>query len=83
MGHWDEEEKICNRSNKKMYNLNLRKAILVITNYELITENLYGGLRTRANSIIPPVFENLYTMKLDLHTIRKSKRILDEAGYKK
>lgn len=84
LGHWDEEKKECvTDPNKKMYNLNLRKAMGYAANYELITENLYGGLRTRANSIIPPVFENLYTNKVRFtYNPEKAKELLDEAGYK-
>lgn len=82
LGKYENGVNITN-PNAKMFNLNLRKAMGFAANYELITKNLYNGLRKRANSIIPPVFKDIYNDKVRIsYDPEKAKQLLDEAGYK-
>ena len=50
---------------------------------EQVNEVYYYGLRARANSLIPPVFESYYDETLEGYTynVDKANEIIDEAGY--
>lgn len=68
----------------KMGDVNLRKAMAYALNVEEVTTAFYDGLRTRANSIIPPVFESFYDKNLEgfNYDPEKAMALLDEAGFK-
>ena len=84
LGKWDKDKgENVTDTNSKMYDLNLRKAIAYALNVEDVAKLFYNGLRQRANSIIPPVFDKFYPKeKRYVYDVEKSKKILDEAGYK-
>lgn len=84
LGHLDKAKGInVINKNAKMYDLNLRKAMGYAMNVEMVNQSFYHGLRTRANSPIPPIFEKMYN-KAERFTYNpeKAKKLLDEAGYK-
>lgn len=84
LGHYDDnlKENVTD-TNAKMYDINLRKSIGYAIDVEQITEIFYNGLRTRANSVIPPVFKDFYSDKQRFtYNPEKAKEILDKAGYK-
>lgn len=68
----------------KMNNANLRKAIAYAMNIEEVSDAYYDGLRTRANSLIPPVFASFYNASLKGYKYdpEQAKKLLNEAGYK-
>lgn len=70
--------------NSKMNNPQLRQAVAYAMDIESVTEKFYQGLRTRANSLIPPVFASFYDATLEGYNYdaEKAKSLLDEAGYK-
>ena len=70
--------------NAKMGDVELRKAMAYALDIEQVSEVYYNGLRERANSLIPPVFESFYDETLEGFTFdpEKAIEILDAAGYK-
>ncbi|MGM9948733.1 MAG: oligopeptide ABC transporter substrate-binding protein [Lysinibacillus sp.] len=70
--------------NAKMGDVELRKAMGYALDIEQVSEVYYNGLRERANSLIPPVFESFYDDSLEGYTYNPDKaiEILDAAGYK-
>ncbi|MGX9135507.1 oligopeptide ABC transporter substrate-binding protein [Rummeliibacillus sp. JY-2-4R] len=68
----------------KMNNVKLRQAIAYAMNIEEVADAYYDGLRTRANSLIPPVFSSFYDDSLTGYKFdpEKAKKLLEEAGYK-
>lgn len=67
----------------KMADKNLRKAMGYALNIEEVSDVYYYGLRSRANSFIPPVFSSFHNPDLPGYTYDPDKAIelLDEAGY--
>ena len=67
----------------KMADVKLRQAMGYALDIEQVNEVYYYGLRSRANSLIPPVFESYYDETLEGYTynVDKANEILDEAGY--
>lgn len=70
--------------NAKMNDPELRKAIAYAMDIEQVGERFYQGLRTRATSLIPPVFTKFYDNELEGYTYDPDKAIetLEAAGYK-
>lgn len=70
--------------NAKMGDVELRKALAYALDIEQVSEVYYYGLRERANSLIPPVFESFFDDSLEGYTYdpEKAIEILDAAGYK-
>ena len=68
----------------KMNNVNLRKAVAYAMDIEQVSDVYYEGLRTRANSLIPPVFSSFYDDSLEGYKYdpKQAKKLLEEAGYK-
>ena len=62
----------------------LRQAIAYGMDIETVANEYYDGLRSRANSLIPPVFATYYDSSLKGYNYdpEKAKKLLDEAGYK-
>lgn len=84
LGKWDNKKgEIVTNTNAKLYDLNLRKALLYAMNVEEVTKYFNKGLYERANSNIPPVFEKYYNSeKRFSYDPEKAKELLDKAGYK-
>ncbi|MBQ0140626.1 MAG: oligopeptide ABC transporter substrate-binding protein [Kurthia sp.] len=70
--------------NAKMSDPKLRQAVAYAMNIEDVADKYYDGLRTRANSLIPPVFKTYYDDGLKGYKFdkKKAESLLDEAGYK-
>lgn len=70
--------------NAKMADVKLRQAMGYALDVEQVNEVYYDNLRSRANSLIPPVFASFYdpTLKGYTYDADKAIAILDEAGYK-
>lgn len=84
LGHWDDKKgENVTDPNAKLADIELRKALAYALDIEPVTKSFYNGLRTKANSPIPPVFKDVYdpTPKYDYNP-EKAKEILDKAGYK-
>ncbi len=84
LGHWDNEKNInVPDPNKKMADIKLRQAMGYALDIDLIAKQFYGGLREKANSPIPPVFEKFHnsTPRYN-YDVEKANALLDEAGYK-
>ncbi|MEX3624482.1 oligopeptide ABC transporter substrate-binding protein [Viridibacillus arvi] len=70
--------------NAKMNDIPLRQAIAYAMDIEQVTDVYYNGLKSRANSLIPPVFSAFYDDTLEgfKYDPEKAKKLLDDAGYK-
>lgn len=75
---------VTDEANAKMGDVELRKAMGFALDIEQVSEVYYNGLRERANSLIPPVFESFYDDSLEgfSYDPDKANEILDAAGYK-
>lgn len=85
LGKYDTKKGISITNDQaKMSNVNLRKAVAYAMNIEEVSDAYYDGLRTRANSLIPPVFTSFYDASLKGYKYdpEQAKKLLDEAGYK-
>lgn len=85
MGTWDSKDsEVVVNPEAKMNDQKLRQAVAYAMNIEEVAEVYYDGLRSRANSLIPPVFSAFYDDSLKGYSYDKEKAIalLDEAGYK-
>ncbi|WP_146552357.1 oligopeptide ABC transporter substrate-binding protein [Rummeliibacillus sp. SL167] len=84
-GKWDSKKsEVVVDSNAKMADKKLRQAIAYGMDIETVANEYYDGLRSRANSLIPPVFATYYDSSLKGYNYdpEKAKKLLDEAGYK-
>ena len=85
LGKWDAQNKTnVYDPNSKMANLNLRSAMEMALDADLIGETYYSGLRYRGATIIPTVFKSFHDSSLQpvQQDMEKAKQLLDEAGYK-
>ena len=85
LGTWDEDKNEVKTNPKaKMANKKLRQAMGFAVDNEQIGETFYHGLRTRANSLIAPVFPVFYDESQVGYPQdkEKSRKLLAEAGYK-
>lgn len=85
LGEFDTKQKInIMDENAKMNDPELRKAIAYAMDIESVVDKFYGNLRSRASSLIPPVFGEYYDDSLEGYTYDKEKaiEILETAGYK-
>ncbi|MDR2464726.1 MAG: oligopeptide ABC transporter substrate-binding protein, partial [Streptococcaceae bacterium] len=73
--------------NAKMADKNLRQAMGYALDWDAIGKKYYNGLRTRANTVISPVFGALSATDKEVpgypYDLDKANKILDDAGYKK
>lgn len=71
--------------NAKMGNKNLRKAMLYAVDVDAVAKKFDNGLAWRANTLIPPMFKNVYATKAPgfKYNMKKAKALLNKAGYKK
>ena len=85
MGKYDKAkgENIVN-PNAKMADLKLRQALAYGLDIKQMVKAFYDGLREKATSSVPPVFEKYYPKDLAgfPYDPEKAKKLLDEAGYK-
>lgn len=85
LGKWDDKaQKVVMDPNAKMANKSLRQAMGYAINNDLIGEKFYHGLRENANSLIIPVFADVYDKGLKGYSedLDKANKLLDDAGYK-
>ncbi len=84
LGEWNSETKEVEMDpNKKMADINLRKAMAYAMDNDQISEVFYHGLRVPANSVVDPAHGTYWHGKLERYKYdpEKAKQILDEAGY--
>ena len=85
MGKYDKTkgENVVN-PNAKMADLKLRQALAYGLDIKQMVKAFYDGLREKATSSVPPVFEKYYPKNLAgfPYDPEKAKKLLDEAGYK-
>ena len=85
MGKYDKTkgENVVN-PNSKMADLKLRQALAYGLDIKQMVKVFYDGLREKATSSVPPVFEKYYPKDLAgfPYDPEKAKKLLDEAGYK-
>jgi peptide/nickel transport system substrate-binding protein len=70
--------------NAKMGDVSLRQAFAYAMDVEQVADEYYSGLRSRSNSLIPPVFSAFYDDTLEgfKYDPEKAKKLLDDAGFK-
>ncbi|AQP54075.1 oligopeptide ABC transporter substrate-binding protein [Vagococcus penaei] len=86
MGKWDKEKgEVAYNSKSKMANKSLRQAMAYAVDNQAVGDKFYYGLRTGANSLIPPALGEFNDKELKGYTqdIDKANKLLDDAGYKK
>ena len=85
MGKYDKTkgENVVN-PNAKVADLKLRQALAYGLDIKQMVKAFYDGLREKATSSVPPVFEKYYPKDLVgfPYDPEKAKKLLDEAGYK-
>lgn len=85
LGKWDNSQgKNIYNPESKMADLNLRKAMEMSIDIDLVSKEYTNGLSYRGSTIIPTLFEKLHdkSLKAIEYNMDEAKRILDEAGYK-
>lgn len=84
LGKWDKDaETVVMDPNKKMSDVNLRRAIAYAMDNDQIAEMFYNNLRISANTLIDPSHAKFWNNKAEgyKYAPEKAKQILDEAGY--
>lgn len=84
LGKWDvESKKVVSDPNKKLSDVNLRKAIAYAMNNEEIAEVFYNDLRIPANALLTPYHATFWNAGQERYAYNpeKAMQILDEAGY--
>lgn len=86
LGKWDDKksENVYD-PNSKMANKSLRQAMGYALNNDQVAAKFYNGTRSRATTLIPPVFGKDVHADIDGYdlNIDKANSLLDKAGYKK
>ena len=86
LGKWDDSkgENVYNPK-AKMANKSLRQAMGYAMNNDQVASKFYNGTRSRATTLIPPVFGKDVHADIDGYNlnIKKANSLLDKAGYKK
>ena len=85
LGKYDSAQKISVMDpNAKMNDPELRKAIAYAMDIETVADRFYQGLRSRATSLIPPVFTEFFDANAEgyFYDKEKAEEILEAAGYK-
>lgn len=83
-GKWNADDKEVEVDpDKKMSDVNLRKAIAYAMNNDEIAQAFYNDLRISANALITPYHLNFWHQDLEGYECNpeKAEEILDEAGY--
>lgn len=85
LGKWDDSksENVYNPK-AKMANKSLRQAMGYALNNDEVASKFYNGTRSRATTLIPPVFGKAHA-NIDGYNlnIKKANSLLDKSGYKK
>jgi peptide/nickel transport system substrate-binding protein len=84
LGHWDAEAgKVVMDEDKKMADVNLRKAMAHAVDTNAVGENFYHGLRWKATTLIPPSHPEYHDADNPglVYDPELSKQILKDAGY--
>ncbi|WP_047983868.1 oligopeptide ABC transporter substrate-binding protein [Ornithinibacillus californiensis] len=85
LGHWDAEaKKVVMDPEKKMADVNLRRAMWYAVDNNAVGEQFYNGLRWNATTLIIPPFGDYHDPTIETPTFNpdEANKILDEAGYK-
>lgn len=85
LGKWDAaKNQVVTDPNAKMADKSLRQAMGYAIDNDAVGSKFYNGLRSNANTLIPPVFKNLFDTSIKGYTynVKKAKKLLDDAGYK-
>lgn len=85
LGTWDKEKKeVKPDPNKKMADVNLRKAMGHAIDNEAVGKQFYNGLRWNATTLIPPSHPDFHDQDNPgiEYNPEQAKKLLDEAGYK-
>lgn len=84
LGKWEDGEVKYNKD-AKMANKSLRQAMAYAVDNQAVADKFYYGLRSSANSLIPPVLGEMHDKDLKGYTqdLDKANKLLDDAGYKK
>ncbi|QQP71109.1 oligopeptide ABC transporter substrate-binding protein [Carnobacterium sp. CS13] len=85
LGAWDSEKgEVIPDPDAKMANKSLRQAMAYALDNDAVGQKFYSGLRSGANSLIPPVFADVHDADLEGYTYDtdKANKLLDDAGYK-
>lgn len=85
LGKWDKEKgEVVVDPNAKMADVNLRKAMGYAIDNNAVGEKFYEGYRSQATSVIIPIFKEYFDKDLKGYNYdpEKSKKLLDDAGYK-
>lgn len=84
MGKWDNEKsEVVTDESRVTANVALRQAMAYALDNKAVGEKFYGGLRFEANSLVPPVFKDVYDSTLSAYSYNpdKAKQILADAGF--
>ncbi len=85
VGTWDAANNtVKTDTDSKMYNINLKKAMVHAIDNKAISEKFYNGLRFPAAGPLAPTMTDLHDPKVEPFAFdqEKAKNLLDEAGYK-
>lgn len=83
-GNWDKEkDKVNPDPNAKMGDVNLRKAMWMAVDNDLVGKNFYHGLRWNGTTLIPPSHPEYHDASNPgvRYDPEGAKKLLDEAGY--
>lgn len=86
LGHYDTKKQVnVMDKSSKMYNPNLRKAMMCALDIGALRKKFNNGLAWYPNSLISPYYKTYYNAKSPRYTldIKKAEKLLDDAGYKK
>ncbi|MCJ7840285.1 oligopeptide ABC transporter substrate-binding protein [Lederbergia sp. NSJ-179] len=85
LGHFDKkkDENVMD-PDKKMSDVNLRRAMWYAIDNDAVGKKFYNGLRWNATTLIIPFFKDFHddSIKTPTYDPDEAKKILDEAGYK-
>lgn len=84
LGTWNEEENhVEYNPESKMADKALRQAMGYALDNDVVGGRFYNGLRSKATTLIPPVFRSLHDETLAGYTLDldKANQLLDDAGY--
>ncbi len=86
LGKWDTKAKrVAYDPESKMANKSLRQAMAYAIDNKAIGDKFYNGLRTAANTLVPPVLGDFHAEEVKGYVdqdVDKANKLLDEAGYK-